>query len=197
MTFSLFFSLSFNCPVVSSGRDLIYLSSTFIYKIRSFQLKRRVWRSQRCNQNPSIEVEQITQWQKEKVQKDKQRSTKHTQKTKNRVTRTTLKTGGVLRCSRRVGSSCSTIDTRRVTLVTNITTDRTPQTKYGKLFFPAVGTNPPRHTVTYQVYTLFINMLFIWLTLRALLICPYGQSASGNIPYMHELVVKERNNNCP
>jgi hypothetical protein len=34
-----------------------------------------------------------------KVQKDKQRSTKHTYKTKDRVTRTQLKTGGELRCS--------------------------------------------------------------------------------------------------
>jgi hypothetical protein len=39
------------------------------------------------NQNPYIE-EQTTQWTKEKVQKDKQRSTKHTHKTKDRVTRT-------------------------------------------------------------------------------------------------------------
>ena len=41
-----------------------------------------------------IEKEQTTQWPKEKVQKDKQRSTKHTHKTKDRVTRTTLKTRG-------------------------------------------------------------------------------------------------------
>jgi hypothetical protein len=34
---------------------------------------------------------------KEKVQKDKQRSTKHTYKTKDRVTRTPLKTEGELR----------------------------------------------------------------------------------------------------
>jgi len=34
-----------------------------------------------------------TQWPKEKVQKDKQRSTKHTHNTKNRVTRTSQKTG--------------------------------------------------------------------------------------------------------
>ena len=40
-------------------------------------------------------------------------------KTKDRVTRTPLKTGGELRCSRRVGSSCSTSGTRRVNLVTN------------------------------------------------------------------------------
>jgi 4-alpha-glucanotransferase len=40
------------------------------------------------NQNSHIEEEQITQWPKEKVQKDKQRSTKHTYKSKDRVTRT-------------------------------------------------------------------------------------------------------------
>ena len=51
-------------------------------------------RYQRSNQNPYIEEEQTTQWPKEKVQKDKQRSTKHTYKTKDRVTRTPLKTGG-------------------------------------------------------------------------------------------------------
>jgi hypothetical protein len=34
-----------------------------------------------------------------KVQKYKQRSTRHTYKTKDRVTRTPLKTGGELRCS--------------------------------------------------------------------------------------------------
>jgi hypothetical protein len=56
---------------------------------------------------------------KKKVQKDKQRSIKHTYKTKDRVTRTPVKTGGELRCSGRVGSSCSTSGTRRVNLVTN------------------------------------------------------------------------------
>ena len=35
------------------------------------------------NQNPYIEEEQTTQWSKEKVQKDKQRSTKHTYKSKD------------------------------------------------------------------------------------------------------------------
>ena len=60
------------------------------------------------NQNPHIEEEQTTQWSKEKVQKDKQRSTKHTYKTKDQVTRTPLKTGDELRFSGRVSSSCST-----------------------------------------------------------------------------------------
>jgi hypothetical protein len=46
------------------------------------------------NQNLYIKEEQTTQWPKEKLQKDKQRSTKHTHKTKDRVIRTSLKTGG-------------------------------------------------------------------------------------------------------
>ena len=66
-----------------------------------------------------IEEEQTTQWPKENVQQDKQRSTKHTYKTKDRVTRTPLTTGGELRCSGRVSSSCSTSGTRRVNLITN------------------------------------------------------------------------------
>jgi len=80
---------------------------------------RRVGRYQKGNQNPYIEEEQTTQWSKEKGQKDKQRSTKHTHRNKDRVTGTPLKTEGELRCSGRVGSSCSTSGTRRVNLVTN------------------------------------------------------------------------------
>ena len=41
-------------------------------------------------QNPYIEEEQTIQWPKEKVQRDKQRSTKHTYKTKDRATRNIL-----------------------------------------------------------------------------------------------------------
>jgi hypothetical protein len=51
-------------------------------------------RYQRGNQNPYIEEEQTTQWPKEKVHKDKQRSTKHTHKTKDQVTCTPPKTEG-------------------------------------------------------------------------------------------------------
>jgi len=56
---------------------------------------------------------------KEKVQKDKQRSSKHTHKAKARVTRIPPKTGEELRDSRRVSSSCSTGGARRVNLATN------------------------------------------------------------------------------
>ena len=51
---------------------------------------RRASRHQSGNQNPYIEEEQTTQWPKEKVQRDEQRSTKHTLKTKDRVTRAPL-----------------------------------------------------------------------------------------------------------
>jgi len=70
-------------------------------------------------QNPSIEGGQTTQWSKEKGQKDKKRSPKHTHQTKDRVTQTPLTTGVEFMCSGRVSSSCSTSGTRRVTLVTN------------------------------------------------------------------------------
>ena len=70
--------------------------------------------TKRGNQNPSIEEEQTTQWPKQKEQKYKQRSTKHTHKTKDRV-----KPGSELMCARRASRSCSNSDTRRVNLVTN------------------------------------------------------------------------------
>jgi hypothetical protein len=66
-----------------------------------------------------ISKKNTIQWPKEKVPKNKHRSTKHTHKTKDRVTRIPLKTGGELRCSGRVSNSCSTSGTRRVNLVTN------------------------------------------------------------------------------
>ena len=82
-------------------------------------IKKRLKIPKGGNQNPYIEEEQTTQWPKEKVHRDKQRSTKHTHKTKDQVTRTPLKTWSELRCSVRVGGSCSTSGTRRVNLVTN------------------------------------------------------------------------------
>jgi hypothetical protein len=58
--------------------------SQLIWLYSKYKYIWRVWRYQRGNQNPYIEEEQTTQWPKEKVQKDKQRSTKHTYKTKDR-----------------------------------------------------------------------------------------------------------------
>ena len=103
------------CSIFVNGESL----DLYKYNRKLTKDTRRVWRYQRGNQNPYIEEGQTTQWPKEKVQKDKQRSTKHTYKTKDRVTRTPLKTGCELRYSGRVSSSCSTRDTRRVNLVTN------------------------------------------------------------------------------
>ena len=84
----------------------IYTLKYFIGCMRTL-LTRRIRRYQRGNHNPYIKEELTTQWPKENVQKDKQRSTKHTDKTKDRITRAPLKTGGELRCSGMVSSSCS------------------------------------------------------------------------------------------
>ena len=51
-----------------------------------------------------MEEEQTTQWPKEKVQKDKQRSTKHTHTLQILGTRTPLKILGELMCSGRVST---------------------------------------------------------------------------------------------
>jgi hypothetical protein len=73
--------------------------NTYINHISKYNactyILRRIWRYQRDNQNPYIEEEQTTQWPIENVQKDKERSTKHTHKTKNRVTRTPLNPGWI------------------------------------------------------------------------------------------------------
>jgi hypothetical protein len=95
-----------------NGQKISKGQSESVYRRRTNNTMAK--RYQRGNQNPYIEEEQTTQWSKEKGQKYKQRSTKHAYKTKDRVTRTPLKTGGKLRCSGRVGSSCSTSGTRRV-----------------------------------------------------------------------------------
>jgi single-stranded DNA-binding protein len=49
-----------------------------------------------------MHILKTTQWPKEKGQKNKQRSTKHTHIANDRVRRTPLKTGGELRYSGRV-----------------------------------------------------------------------------------------------
>ena len=99
-------SLWYNWNIVESGvkhhnpnlfyydiMNCVYSSMVTLRTLQAYGITRRVWsRYQRCNQNPYIEEEQTIQWQKDKVQKDKQRSIKHTYKTKARVKRTPLKT---------------------------------------------------------------------------------------------------------
>jgi hypothetical protein len=51
-----------------------------------------------------------------------------TQKTNDQTTRTPIRTGGELRCTGRVSSSCSTCDTRRATHVTNPAISHNPNT---------------------------------------------------------------------
>jgi hypothetical protein len=98
---------------------LAIVLSVLQFTVSDYTFLRRVWRYQRGNQNPYIEEEQTKKWLKEKVQEDKQRSTKHTYKTKDRVSRTPLKNRAWTQVLRKGSSSCSTSDTRRVNLVTN------------------------------------------------------------------------------
>jgi hypothetical protein len=60
------------------------------FTVATNRVIRSPWRYQRGNQNPYIEEEQTTQWPNEKVQKYKQRSTKHAHKAKDRDKRTPL-----------------------------------------------------------------------------------------------------------
>jgi hypothetical protein len=91
-----------------------------LWYLQTLHKSRRDWRYQWGNHNPYIEEEQTIQWPKEKVQKDKQRSIKHTHKTNDRVTRTPLKSRGELRCSGRVISSCFTTGTRQLMVYLNV-----------------------------------------------------------------------------
>ena len=93
-------------------RPMMHVSLNWRYGLSSKFYIRSVWRYQRGNQISYIEEEQTTQWPREKVQKGKHQSTKHTYKTKDRVRQTPLRTGGV-------SSSCSTSSIHHVNLVTN------------------------------------------------------------------------------
>jgi hypothetical protein len=70
-----------------------------------------------------------------------------TQKTKDQTTRTQLKTGDELRCSGRVGSSCSNSGTRRATIVTKPVIIMN-ENKNGKRNI-SVGFTKQRHSSSY------------------------------------------------
>jgi hypothetical protein len=79
---------SLDCALcVSIILKFFVLSSVYCYGL-CFKKSLKILKG--GNQNPYIEEEQTIQWPKEKVQKDKQRSTKHTYKTRDRVTRTPI-----------------------------------------------------------------------------------------------------------
>ena len=123
---------------------------------------RRVWRYQRCNQNPSIE-EQIAQWPEEKVQKDKQQSTKHTHKAKDR---TPLKTGDELKYPGRVSSSCSTSGTRRLNLVSIASPNWDLLTlcwrQRSDICWLCPNLSPPSHVVFVVIIILLFFLWFCW-----------------------------------
>ena len=117
------------------------------------QAVRRAWRY-----TESIRKRKKTRQQNGQKKKDKQRSTKHTHKTKDRVTRTPLKTGGERRCSRWVGSSCSTSGTRRVNLVCIIICLET-----GKAYprnYPIYMGFPAAHSYIFYLFCNFILVLY-------------------------------------
>jgi hypothetical protein len=92
----------------------------------------------------------------------------HTHKTEDRVTRTPLKTGGELRCSRRVSSSCSTSGTHCVNLVTNPVISH----EWGK----------DRDVVaTSGTYLFSYPILYLSFTLQHCLILSFISPLQGNI----------------
>jgi len=108
-----FFFLRLVYPMLPVSLDCPFLIAPSVFSKKSLKIPK----------GQSESVYRRTQWPKEKVQKDKQRSTKHTKhtyKTNDRVTRTPLKTGGELRCSGRVSSSCSTSLYRNPIAIANL-----------------------------------------------------------------------------
>ena len=103
-------SMTFNCVLWVIRTEI---SSVLIWQHISLQVRMMMFKDIYCTVYCQEEFEDTKgvirihiskrnkqhNGQKKKVQKDKQRSTKHTHKTKDQVTRTPLKTGGELRCS--------------------------------------------------------------------------------------------------
>jgi hypothetical protein len=63
----------------------MWINTAYKEHVDTISFIRGVWRYQRGNHNPYIEDELTTQWPKENVQKDKQRSTKHKYKIKQSI----------------------------------------------------------------------------------------------------------------
>jgi hypothetical protein len=94
----------------SSKRLAPFETEINLYNIEYIVNSWKVWRYQREVIRIRISKKNRQHWpKKDKVQKDKQRSTKHTYKTKDRVTRTPLKTGGELNIHTNASLSSSKI----------------------------------------------------------------------------------------
>ena len=98
---------------------------------------RRVWRYQRGNR---IRKSKDRQHNGQKKKYKTKRSTAHIHKTNDRVTRTPLKTGGEIRCSGKVNSTCSTNGILRDHLVTNPVISR--EWEKDREVLTTSGTNP-------------------------------------------------------
>ena len=88
-----------NCPVCPCIKMALTIFTNYNFSICKKSLKIPKGQSESVNRRRSDNT-----MAKKKVQKDKQRSTKHTHKTKDWVIRTPLKTSRELRCSGRIRS---------------------------------------------------------------------------------------------
>ena len=119
--------------ITNVPKNFILCNSTCIFSYKEFtcsiksyssskvsvQISERVW-----NAKGLIRIRKSKKNRQHNGQKKKNKRTSNdlqntTHKAKDWITRTPLTTGGELRCSGRVGSSCSTGGTRRVTLLSN------------------------------------------------------------------------------
>ena len=127
---------------------------------------RRVWRYQKGNQNPYIVEEKTAQWPKEIVQKDKQRTTKHTHKTNDRV----IWIMAEFWWYGRVSSFCCTSGTRRI--VTNTVINRewgkdrevlaTSGTYLWSFVTQIVHNSQPNHGGDRKIFEVMTSTLPIW-----------------------------------
>jgi hypothetical protein len=115
------FNTTFNNISVIWWRSILLAGETWSTQ-RKLPTCRNHWREEFENAKGVIRICKSKQYRQHNGQKKKYTRTnndlqKSSQKTKDGATWTSLKIGGELRCSGRVGSPCSTSDTRHVTLV--------------------------------------------------------------------------------
>jgi hypothetical protein len=94
LTSTFIFTLVFGKSLTPLIFDLIQSNQSLPeLSFLAIEVKARIWRYQRGNQNPYIEEEQNIQWPKKKYKRTNNDLQNITHKTKDHVTRTTLNTG--------------------------------------------------------------------------------------------------------